>query len=79
MTPQEHFEQYLIATLDELQMKKAGEPKVPNMVTKGEFFSAIEKDKKAILNKLFHEKQIKVHKTIHAPIQDFVELVKPTC
>ncbi len=79
MTPQEYFEQYLISTLDELQIEKAKEPKEPNLVTKEELYTKIEKDKKVILNKLFHKKQIRVHKTIHAPIQDFIELVKPTC
>ena len=46
------------------------------MVTRGELFGAIDKDVKAVLNKMFQEKKIKVHKTIHAPIRDFVELVK---
>lgn len=72
------LEKYLYAKLDALQTEKAERLKnvEPNWVTKKEFFDAIESDKKAILNKWFREGKIKVHKTIHAPIHDFVELVK---
>lgn len=72
------FEKYLHDRLSELQDTKAEEmaTTIPNWVTKQELFDAIEKDKKAILNKWFKEGKIKVHKTIHAPIHDFVELVK---
>ena len=72
------LEKYLYAKLDAMQTEKAALLKnvEPNYVTKKEFFDAIEADKKAILNKWFKEGKIKVHKTIHAPIHDFVELVK---
>ena len=72
------FEKYLYEKLDALQTEKAERLKdvMPNWITKKEFFDAIEADKKAILNKWFKEGKIKVHKTIHAPIHDFVELVK---
>ena len=72
------FEKYLYEKLAELQETKAKEMATvfPNWVTKKELFNAIEADKKAILNKWFKEGKIKVHKTIHAPIHDFVELVK---
>lgn len=74
----EELEKYLYAKLDALQTEKAERLKdvMPNWITKKEFFDAIEADKKAILNKWFKEGKIKVHKTIHAPIHDFVELVK---
>lgn len=68
--------EYLYNLLDEMQTEKAKSTHVPNMVTRGELFGAIDKDVKAVLNKMFQEKKIKVHKTIHAPIQDFVELIK---
>lgn len=72
------FEKYLYEKLSEMQETKAEEKSdvFPNMVTKKELFDAIEADKKAILNKWFKEGKIKVHKTIHAPIHDYVELVK---
>jgi len=72
------FEKYLYEKLDSLQTEKAERLKnvEPHYVTKKELFDAIESDKKAILNKWFKEGKIKVHKTVHAPIHDFVELVK---
>lgn len=68
--------EYLYELLDEMQTEKAKSTHVPNMVTKGELFGAIDKDVRKILNQWFREKKIKVHKTIHAATQDFVELVK---
>ena len=68
---------YLYSRLEQMQdEKQAKEKKVPNMVTRGELFAAIDNDVKTVLNKMFQEKKIKVHKTIHAATQDFVELVK---
>lgn len=71
-----NLEQYIYDKLDSMQTEKAKSTHVPNMVTRGELFGAIDKDVRKILNQWFREKKIKVHKTIHAPIQDFVELVK---
>ena len=72
------LEKYIEAKLQEMQTEKAERLKnvEPNMITKVEFFSAVDKDIRAIMNKLFHEKRIKVHKTIHADINDYIELVK---
>lgn len=72
------LEKYIYAKLEAMQTEKAERLKnvEPHMVTKAELFAAIEADKKSILNKWFKEGKIKVHKTIHAPIHDFVELVK---
>ena len=72
------LEKYLYAKLEAMQDDKAERLKnvEPNYVTKKELFAAIEADKKAILNKWFREGKIKVHKTIHAPIHDYVELIK---
>lgn len=72
------LEKYLYAKLDAMQDEKAERLKnvEPHMITKSEFFSAVDKDIRAIMNKLFHEKRIKVHKTIHADIHDYIELVK---
>ena len=69
---------YLMQKLEDMQTEKAERLKnvKPHYVTKRELFDAIESDKKAILNKWFREGKIRVHKTIHAPIHDFVELVK---
>jgi hypothetical protein len=74
----EDLEKYLYAKLDAMQTEKAERLKdvEPHYVTKRELFDAIEADKKAILNKWFKEGKIRVHKTIHAPIHDFVELIK---
>lgn len=74
----ENFEKYLYERLSELQETKAKEnPNTfPNMMTKQDIYKAVDKDMKAILNKWFKEGKIKVYKTIHAPIHDFVELVK---
>jgi len=72
------FGVYLLQKLEDMQTEKAERLKnvEPNYVTKKELFAAIEADKKAILNKWFREGKIKVHKTIHAPIHDYVELIK---
>ena len=74
----EDLEKYLYEKLDAMQTEKAERLKNVelNWVTKTELFAAIEADKKAILNKWFKEGKIRVHKTIHAPIHDYVELVK---
>ena len=74
----EDLEKYLYEKLDAMQTEKAERMKnvEPHMITKSEFFSAVDKDIRAIMNKLFHEKRIKVHKTIHADIHDYIELVK---
>lgn len=74
----EDLEKYLYEKLDAMQTEKAERLKnvKPNYVTKKELFDAIEADKKAVLNKWFKEGKIKVHKTIHSNIYDFVELVK---
>ena len=72
------LEKYLYEKLDAMQTDKAERLKnvEPHMITKSEFFSAVDKDIRAIMNKFFHEKRIKVHKTIHADIHDYIELVK---
>ena len=67
---------YLYSRLKQMQDEKAKSTHVPNMVTSGELFAAIDKDARKILNQWFREKKIKVHKTIHAATQDYVELVK---
>lgn len=72
----ENLEQYITAKLDAMQTEKAKSATIPNMVTKKELFGAIDRDVRAVLNKMFKEKKIKVHKTCHAPIQDYVELIK---
>lgn len=74
----EDLEKYIYEKLDDMQTEKAERLKnvEPHMVTKRELFDAIEADKKAILNKWFREGKIRVHKTIHAPIHDYVELIK---
>lgn len=71
----EHLDEYIACKLFVMQEEKAKSTTVPNYVTKAELFSAIDKDIRTALNKMFKAKQIKVHKTVHAPIQDFVELV----
>jgi hypothetical protein len=75
---QHALEYYLEEKLAEMQTEKAERLKnvEPNWCTKKEIYDAIIVDAKAILNKMFHENKVKVHKTIHAPIHDYVELVK---
>lgn len=72
------FGVYLMQKLEDMQTEKAERLKSvePNWLTKKEFFDAIEADKKAILNKWFKDGKIRVHKTIHSSIYDFVELVE---
>lgn len=73
----EDLEKYIYEKLDALQTEKTERLKnvEPNWVTKKEFFDAIEADKKAILNKWFREGKIRVHKTVHSSIHDYIELV----
>jgi hypothetical protein len=72
------FGVYLMQKLEDMQTEKAERLKnvEPHYVTKKEIYDAIIVDAKSILNKMFHENKVKVHKTIHAPIHDYVELVK---
>jgi len=72
----DNLEQYIYDKLNAMQTEKSTQKVEPCWVTKTELFSTIDKDVRTILNKWFVEKKIKVHKTIHSPIQDFVELVK---
>lgn len=69
------FEKYITEKLAAMQEEKLKSTTMPNMVTKQELFSAIEKDKIDVLNNLFKAKKLRVHKTIHAPMQDYVELL----
>ena len=71
------LEYYIEQKLADMQEEKAERFKnvEPNWVTKKELFDAFDKDVRAILNKFFHDKKIKVHKTIHAPIMDYVEYI----
>lgn len=71
-----NLEQYITAKLDAMQSVKENAKVVPAFVTKADFFSAVDKDIRKVLNKMYMEKKIKVHTTKDAPIQDFIELVK---
>ena len=64
---------YVASKLEAMQEEKAKSTTMPNMVTKAELFAAIEKDKIDVLNQLFKAKKLRVHKTIHAPQNDYVE------
>jgi predicted component of type VI protein secretion system len=74
----EDFEKYLYDKLSEMQETKATENAnvSPNWVTKTEIYQAVDKDMKAILNEWWRAGKIKVHKTIHASQNDYVELIK---
>lgn len=69
------LEKYIDAKLQAMQSEKAERLKdvEPKWITKAEFFSAVDKDVRVVLNKLFHEKKIRVHKTIHATQNDYIE------
>lgn len=73
------FHDYLLGKLEAMQDEKAETMAniVPNFVTKQEIYQAVDKDMKTILNRWFKEGKIKVHKTIHAPIHDYIEYIKP--
>lgn len=71
-----NLEQYIYAKLDAMQTEKSQTNTEPRMITKQELFAEIDKDIRSILNQWFRSKQVKVHKTIHSPNQDYVELVK---
>lgn len=71
-----NLEQYINTKLDEMQTEKAKQPIHPNMLTKAEFLSAVDKDIRKVLNKMFIEKKLKVHPTVHPSVNDFIELVK---
>ena len=72
----DNLEKYIYAKLDAMQTEKAKQTVHPNMLIKAEFFAAVDKDIRKVLNKMFVEKRLKVHPTKDAPIQDFIELVK---
>ena len=70
------LEKYIYAKLDAMQTEKAMQHVHPNMITKAELLSAINKDIRTVLNKMFIEKKLKVHPTVHPSVNDFIELVK---
>lgn len=70
------LEQYIYAKLDAMQTEKAKQHVHPNMLTKAEFLSAVDKDIRKVLNKMFIEKKLKVHPTVHPSANDYIELVK---
>lgn len=72
----DNLEKYITAKLYEMQSEKAKQPVHPCLVTKAELLSAINKDIRKVLNKMYIEKKLKVHPTKDAPIQDFIELIK---
>ena len=72
----DNLEQYIYSKLDAMQTEKAKQPIHPNMLTKSEFFSAVNKDIRTVLNKLYIEKKLKVHPTVHPSANDYIELVK---
>lgn len=69
------LEKYITEKLQAMQEEKAERLKYvdPKWVTRGEFFKAVDKDIRAVLNKLFNEKKIRVHKTIHSAQNDYIE------
>ena len=71
----EYLDEYITLKLTQMQEAKSASTTEPNWVTKAELFNAIDKDVRKVLNKMFKAKQIKIHKTIHASINDFVEIV----
>lgn len=71
-----NLEKYIYAKLDAMQTEKAQQPIHPNMVTKSEFFAAVDKDIRKVLNKMFVDKKLKVHPTVHPSANDYIELVK---
>jgi len=70
------LEKYIYERLSEMQEEKAKSTAIPNMVTKKELFDVIDQDVRKVLNGWFHEKKIKVHKTVHPSQNDYVELIK---
>lgn len=70
------LEQYITAKLDAMQTEKARQPIHPNMLTKAEFLAAVNKDIRKVLNKMYVEKKLKVHQTVHSSANDYIELVK---
>lgn len=72
----DNLEQYIYDKLDAMQTEKATYKVEPNWVTKAELLGEINKDIRTVLNQMFREKKIKVHKTIHSSANDYVELVK---
>lgn len=71
-----NLEQYIYAKLDAMQTEKAQQPIHPNFVTKAEFFVAVNADIRNVLNKMYLEKKLKVHPTVHPSVNDYIELVK---
>lgn len=70
------LEQYIYAKLDAMQTEKAKQLIHPNMLTKAEFLSAVDKDIRKVLNKMYVEKKLKVHQTVHSSANDYIQLVK---
>lgn len=71
------LEHYIVSKLDEMQREKAERlaNTIPNWLTRKELMDAIHQDESDILNKLWKEGKVKVHKTKDAAINDYVEFV----
>lgn len=72
----ERLSEYLYSLLDSMQSEKERGCTVPKMVTRGELFSAVDRDVREVLNGWFREGRIRVHKTVHSKSQDYVELIR---
>lgn len=72
---EESLKRYIVGKLNDMQNEKKKDNQYPSFVTKNEFMQAVDADVRLILNNMFIKKEIKVHKTIHAPIHDYIEFV----
>lgn len=72
---EESLKMYIVGKLNDMQNEKKKDNHVPYFVTKNEFMQAVDADVRSILNNMFIKKEIKIHKTIHAPIHDYIEFV----
>lgn len=70
------LEEYLTMKLDGMQSAKERMNIETPFVTKEELFKSIDTDIRNALNVMYSKKEIAVHPTAHAPIKDYVELIR---
>ena len=62
------LKQYLYGKIDEMCVEKHEKHIEPAMVSKSDFFNAVNIDIRKCMNELFHEKKIKVHKGVNCDL-----------
>ena len=73
MTNTKELKDYLKAKIAELCDEKRQKHVEPAMALESDFFNAVDADIRKCMNELFHERQIKVHKSVNCKLIEINE------